>query len=283
MMQPLNLFDETFDQDRTASYILSIQACLDGFYFAIFDTVRNTYIGLIVHPVTEQVYRNDGFVEIFTGLEKEYPWIKCEFKEVWFSFLQSSFTVAPKSFVNETSAKKIFETVHVLEDNRQLQIFNCNNGVEVSIIYDLPTVLANDWLKLQPKTNFIPAVLPLCDSSKIVENEISFNASIQNETLLFSAFDGEKLLLANSYACKNPIDITYYLLSVASALKADVKQVNLFLLGSSEFVSKQHELATAFKKYNTIATYRRAILFTYRLLRYRSEFYNLFAQPFVCE
>ena len=49
-MDVLELIDETFDKDRTETYELSIQVSLNGFSFAVKDTIRNTFIVLISKP-----------------------------------------------------------------------------------------------------------------------------------------------------------------------------------------------------------------------------------------
>jgi len=59
-MVELELIDETFDKDRTEVYELSIQACLNGFSFAIKDTIRNTFIVLVYKPYSGNVIKHDN-------------------------------------------------------------------------------------------------------------------------------------------------------------------------------------------------------------------------------
>ncbi len=87
MLKPLKLIDESFDRDRTGSYDLSVTISINGFSFAVLDTLRNTFIVLVSTPKSEQ----QDFEELFNQAMVDYPWLAGASN--MFTFLSSHHTL----------------------------------------------------------------------------------------------------------------------------------------------------------------------------------------------
>lgn len=282
MKQTVEIFDETFVQDRTASYILSIQVSLDGFYFALLDSVRNTYIGLYAVELSPDIFNREQFSAFFAELKDKFPWLANSFKRVYFSSVNSGFTLAPRSFITEESARAVFEQVNPLAEGSMLHLHNLEH-IDGTVVFDLPEALENAWLELQPETRFIPPIVPLLYLPSQERKRKVINAFTVDNRLFVSLHAGGALMGVNGYTLHDKADIAYYIHAFTRANGISCENTTLYLSGSPDCIGDTSSFSGKFERFNTVASYAKSVMFSYRLLRYRSEYFNLFSQPVLCE
>lgn len=282
-MVELELIDETFDKDRTEVYELSIQACLNGFSFAIKDTIRNTFIVLISKPFTNQVYNHDIWVDHVSETVSNYPFFSQKYKKVLFTYSHSAIAMVPEVFFEEKKAKELFELSHTLPEYCELHCKQHNNGSGFIQIFSLPYALTSSWLKIQPDTKFLNPISPLLCYSDISKNNSLLQVLIDDREIKLVLHENGSFISFNSFQYLNVTDAVYYILSFCKALKEEISFIKVNVAGES---SINNDLIKTLQDYFTIVhsdSHYGSSHFSYQLLRYRNKFFSLFNSSMVCE
>lgn len=278
MLKPLKLIDESFDRDRTGSYDLSVTISMNGFSFAVLDTLRNTFIVLVSTPKSEQ----QDFEELFNQAMVDYPWLAGSFKHVYLSFFSPYFTPVPGKFFSEQKARQLFELVHPLPDGFELHFTpNCNH-TDATLLFALPNSVANWWLKLHPKASFLHPIAPLL-STPAAGSNVLLSVDFNENDFLVALHDGMKFAGANAYTGRHPNDVIYYLLAFCKELGYDSRNVKVSITGHSPMLAELNMLDGYFDRVSSIAQYPKVMLFSYQLISHRSEYFSLFNLGASCE
>lgn len=282
-MVELELIDETFDKDRTEVYELSIQACLNGFSFAIKDTIRNTFIVLISKPFSNQLYNHDIWADHVNEIVSNYPFITQKYKKVFFTYSHSAIAIVPDVFFEEKKAKELFELTHILPEFCELHFKKHNNGSGFTQIFSFPYALTCSWLKIQPDTKFVTPILPLLCYSDINKSNSLLQILIDDREINLVLHENGSFISFNSFQYLNVTDAVYYILSFCKALKDEISFIKVNIAGDSPI---NNDLIKTLQDYFTIVhseSQYGSSHFSYQLLRYRNKFFSLFNSSSVCE
>ncbi|HOP04358.1 MAG TPA: DUF3822 family protein [Tenuifilaceae bacterium] len=281
-MQKLELFDETFDPNRTESYELSIQLSLNGFSFCVNDLVRNCFIALVSNTYSNPVSDDDWFVPVQNIIES-YEWIKNPFKKVIFSYESPIFTLVPKGFHEPEKSNMLLELVHPIPELYELRFNNIDDSA--TCIYALPSMLVSEWKAIHPKTHFIG----FCEPVIAFHKSKNVNPKTNSITL---AFNGKFAVVVISKGIQfqhcttidslNPNDISYYLLNMCNSLDIESTETTVSVTGNHNETELLESLLSQFFKDYSLATNLDQNHFSYLLNRYKGKFANLFNQS-LCE
>jgi len=282
-MDVLELIDETFDKDRTETYELSIQVSLNGFSFAVKDTIRNTFIVLISKPFSGAVITHDNWYPVIEGIVKEFPFLNQKFKKVFFSYTLSPFTIVPKDFFDIQRIKDLFELTHPLPEHFELRYTSISNGENLVILFAMPYTMSSAWLKIQPNTIFLtqPSSLFVGFSKSKYENYVQVYFEETRMTIVYHK--NEKLIAANAFTYMHTNDALYYILSFCNSITDNFSSIQLSIVGES---FNNNELVKGLNKSFSnvsIDPIFNSVHFSYRLLRQRNRHYALFNSFAVCE
>ena len=281
-MQKLELFDETFDPDRTESYELSIQLSLNGFSFCVNDLVRNCFIALVSNTFTSPC-TDDEWAQPVKSIVESYEWVNKPFKKVTFSFESPVFTLIPKGFHESQKSNLLLELVHPIPDLYEVRSNALNDSA--TCIYAMPSVLVSEWKSVHPKTHFIG----FCEPVMAFHKSKNVNQKTNSITL---AFNGKFTVVAISKGLQfqhcttidslNPNDISYNLLNMCKSLDIDAMETEVNATGNHNEIELLESLLSQFFKSFTLATNLDQNHFSYLLNRYKGKFANLFNQS-LCE
>lgn len=283
-MDELELIDETFDSNRTEVYELSIQVNLNGFSFAVKDTIRNTFISLISKYFATTVTNNDNWGSAVDEILSAYPIVSQKFKKKFFSFTPAGFSIVPEEIFDLSKAKSLFEISQPLPEHSEIHHATIhNNGSGKVLIFCLPYTLSSSWLKIQPDTKFLTPVSSLVVNPEISRSDELLQINLSDQQLTITYHKNGNLMAANQFNGKYTNDTLYFTLNFCKSLNVDLTTVRVKISGdainSSEIVKK---LTGYFKNIATDA-YTNSIHFCYQLLRYRTKYHTLFYSPGICE
>lgn len=282
-MDVLELIDETFDKDRTETYELSIQVSLNGFSFAVKDTIRNTFIVLISKPFSGGVITHDNWYSLVEGIVKEFPFLNQKFKKVFFSYTLSPFTIVPEYFFDIQRIKDLFELTHSLPEHFELRYTLISNGENVVVLFAMPYTLSSAWLKVQPNTIFLTQSSSLFVGFGKSKYENYVQVYFEETRMTIVYHKNEKLIAANTFVYMHTNDALYYILSFCNSLSDNFASIQLSVLGES---FNNNELVKGLNKSFSnvsIDPIFNSVHFSYRLLRQRNRYYALFNSFAVCE
>ncbi|MGE0076653.1 MAG: DUF3822 family protein [Bacteroidales bacterium] len=282
-MDELDLIDETFDKDRTEVYELSIQVSLNGFSFAVKDTIRNTYIVLVSKQFSSTIIGHEKWASEVDKMVLDYPILTQKFKRVLFSYALSQYTIVPNDLFVVERIKDLFELTQPLPDQSELHHTSVTNGSSYVLIFSMPYSLSTAWLKIQSKTKFVAPVTPLFFNADILRVDKLMQIYFSEQQLSIVYHEDEKFVASNAYNYRTVEDAAYYILSFCKGLKLDFSQVNVHVLGYSinnDDISKL--LQNYFAQVSSDIHYN-SIHFSYQLLRHRVKYYTLFNATAICE
>lgn len=281
-MQKLELFDETFDPDRTESYELSIQVSLNGFSFSIKDLVRNCFIGLVSCPFELGVASANDWASQVDFIQKSYEWLSRSFKKVIMCYESSSFCLAPNDFFQPDQAKKLLSLSSIINELDEVRYSNTIG--EKVCIFNIPSILASSWLKIQPKTRIVGFCEPLVQFHELSQkdNGSRITISFANGFSIIAISKWNKLLHCGSIESHTIDDTLYHMVNICKQLDLTPAETHVSTMGYVEQAENMDALIERFFKGVSIATTLEQNHFSYLLVKYKGRFANLFNQS-LCE
>lgn len=278
-MAALELIDETFNENRTESYELSVQFRTDGFAFAIKDAERNTFIALVDFPLSVPITDHDSeWPAAIAALTAAYPYLSRRYKRVSVWMHNAPCTFVPEPLFAPDNAKALLELVHPVPPTYELHLSPLQlNGQSAIEIAGIPSALAAEWLRLQPQSQFVATMGHLAFRGYVCPWDTYLLLELDGESRMNAAlFSAGKPQAINTFTIKSPADALYYAIGFARSLNADVAQLPVKIVG---YHPQEADIVALMQRYfREVATgiiYSHA-LFTYRLNKQGNRYFSLF-------
>lgn len=282
-MHEIDIIDETFDRDRTSTYELSIQVSLNGFSYAVKDTIRNTFIALFNTDWKGYAIDSVNYRHFLNNLIEAKPWLTNEFKKVIVAFNLPYFTLVPADFFDPANAKKFLDQVHSIPDCYELGYTELNT-LSLAIVYAAPHEFVNEWKRLHSKTLFIHSLKSFVHIPSNYTSKSYLQVDLDHQHLTIAILSNGQLLTANSYTCKTTTDVVYYTNAIAKTIFKDIDHIHVNLTGDGELmVGLPDEMGRYFNSVSHQAEFYKPVFFSYKLLRFRTEYFRLFNLGVTCE
>lgn len=240
-MQDISIIDETFDENISSSYFLSIQISLDGFCFCTLDPIRNKYIQFHQQSWKQKstglIKNLDDYISEFKFFAQEDSILKLSFKKVFILVSNPDFAIIPNVLFAKDKMETLFKLSHILREEDEL-LSNRVKLVDATIIYPLTKkwkeMLTNSFLNVQifhTHTSTLEALSLFHKSSKI-KNTLTL--CFENKSFDVFAFSESNLMLGNHFDFNTDADFLYYFLYVFEQLKFTNDNMELFVIGDIE-------------------------------------------------
>lgn len=276
-MQKLHLFDETFDQDQTESYELSIQVSLNGFSLCVKDLTRDLFLALVNDTFKNPPVSSDDWHQAVLQIAKTAPWIKKRFKRVVFSYVSLHFALVPSRFFEPNKAKNILSLMFQSDENDEIRHHSITD--DSTIIFCIPSQLVTSWLQVQPSTIVVAPCSPAIKTDGMQSNAHdhgSLSLSINHHYGYVVAKKGKKLLHCVGMSTQNSNDIVYHLLTICNSLNLSPNDTTITVTGAYEDMDQLISLTKNFFKelvpFNALPQSQ----FAYLIGKHRIEFATLF-------
>ena len=208
------LFDETLDINSTANYKLSIQANLDGFYFAILDTLRNKYVLFRAYePDNEAKFSLD---EIESVCRRD-DFLNRKYADVRMVVPTARATAVPAQLYDPAGRDDYFLLNNQKEDADEILV-NRLRYPDAFLIFSLNSDLKALLGQLFPHSEPVHHLKPLLYSLSAGKHSQARNLlhlHVEKDFMNVVLLTGEDLKLCNTFDHRNTSDLMYFLLYVA--------------------------------------------------------------------
>jgi len=232
-MEKKEIFDETFDPNRSESYVLTIQVSLNGISFCINDTVRNMYISFISSPFGMSLSINDEWATPVGQFFSQFDILTRKYKKVLLSFESPLYTIVPTEFFTPEKAKQLFELVHPLPNLYEIR-FNHLVESKSTVIFAIPSSLTSQWLFRQPQTLFFghpSALIAYSGLIKPAKDEPIVLAQFSEQFFISIISKNKELQHCNSFTYHNPNDTAYHLINTCKLLGIEPNRTEIAITG----------------------------------------------------
>ncbi|MBN2519636.1 MAG: DUF3822 family protein [Bacteroidales bacterium] len=244
-MNEINCLDETLDISSTSLYHLSLQISMDGFCYAIHNSINKKYIALKYIPFPPNISDEVIYEKIEEVLNKE-EFLKQNYKTVKSIYLSPKYTLIPDEFFNEKSIKEFYELNHYLSDLDEIH-YNQINSLNAKLIFSIPSQIGNSLYNNFQKIKYFHHATTLI--SNTLKNQLKgpvIRLNVNDNFFDLLIINENKLKLHNTFLYKTSNDIAYYLMYSLNSLNIDTAKTNIICSG---FISKSGAIIKTLKQY----------------------------------
>ncbi|RPH34582.1 MAG: DUF3822 family protein [Bacteroidales bacterium] len=277
-MENKEIFDETFDVNRSESYILTVQVSMEGISFCINDIVRGMYISLISSPFSSPLSESNDWANTVSQYISQFDILSLKYKKVLLCFESTLYTIVPTELFKPERAKELFELVHPLPNLHEIR-FNHLAESKSTVIFAIPSSLTARWLTQQPQTHFYGYPSAQITYSSIVKTAL-------DEPMVFTQFNKQFLInvitknnqlqCCNSIPYHNTNDTAYHLINTCKLAGAEPSKSEISILGSVEDVNNLVLLLSQYFSNVLDSPNHDYHNYAYSIAKYKNSHWNLF-------
>ena len=223
------LTDDLFHQENTKEYTLSIQVNLGGFSFSVVSASEKRLLAWkkVSLAITNRKFLSRHFLEWTTQEEL----LKNEFAEVKFIFDTKEFVPVPDKYFDETENTKYIEALFDVESETEIIAGKIENQ-NAWLLFTLPKPLKENLLGRFPHAEIVHPLKNCIDNLHFSEPEKKRLILLFSSKYFYTVlFNGQNLLLANSFELTHKNDVIFYTLSVAKQFGIVPAKTEVFLAG----------------------------------------------------
>jgi len=238
---------------KTDNIQLSIQFSLGGFSFCVQHNVSKEILYFSEYTFEKNQITPENLVEKIESIFKSDAHLQKDFEKVTVIHQNELYTLVPQNYFKEDAlADYLKYTIKTLKTD-----FIAFDNIKNDEIYNVyvPYINVNNYLfqnfgAFTYKHHISILIEKLLHQNTSKEPVVFVNVS--KASLDIIVFEGEKLMLANSFQYHSKEDFIYYILFVYEQLELSTEKVALFLMGA---IYLESEL------YTIVYTYIRNVLF----------------------
>lgn len=220
---------ETIDFSKSEQYTLSIRLSADGFSFSVFNPLGEGELAFFDRKVEESLSLTANLKQTFRELE----WLSHPYRRVNVLMASKRFTLVPLEFFEDEQAELLFYHNHPKRDNETVQynILRKNNAV---VLFGMDKSARSFLREQYPDIKFYAqasAFIEHFSSKSRLGNCRKMYAHLRKDAADLYCYDRNRLLLANSFECKQTPDRVYYLLYIWKQLGFEQMRDELHLTG----------------------------------------------------
>lgn len=209
--------------------ILSLRLGTEVFKYAVFDPFQEQLPETIVWNVNPAISMTANLKMFFHQNEE----LK-EYKRVNVKVESGRYVCVPVEFFDENVADTYFYHNLPRQENEKI-LWQSIESVGIVVLYALDTNAYQLLSEIYPNVKFIIHVVPVIElfaAKSHQGNNKKLYVNLRNEALDVICLEHGKLLLANSYYCRETGDRAYYLLYVWKQLGFDQERDDISMLGT---------------------------------------------------
>ena len=221
---------ETFNFDHSEQYTLSIRLSTDGFSFSAYNPMQN-------HSFHYTPYKPERGLSMGANVKEmlqQNKSLKHSYKRIRIYTANSNYLPVPFELFDEKQTET-FYTQSYPKDSNSLIFHNILPKANVAMLYALNKTVYQLLKEQFPEARFYTTASPLTEyfaGKSYLGNSKKLYAYLRGKLLTILCFDRGKLLLLNSFLCKQTNDYIYYLLYTWKQLGYDQRQDELYLAGN---------------------------------------------------
>lgn len=277
-MAKLQLFDESFDSNRSESYELSIQFSLNGFSFCITDTVRNYHIALVSNDFENSNAYSPNWRSVIQELITQFPIISHKFRRVQLGYDTQCFTLVPLNYFEPSRAKDLLELTCTLNELDEVRFNSSHSGM--FSVFSIPTQLVSEWLKIQPHTKVRSLHEPILLATEAILKQPRYENTVVlylgTVKPIFILISNRNITHCGSLGSTITDDIAYHTINICQNFNCNVPTTSVFITGVKPFILDLKAILERYFKTVEIGLPVDMNQYTYQLFEYHHQFTPLF-------
>ena len=210
-------------------HTLSIRLSTDGFSFSVFNPLDNDGQSLHERAVDESLSLTANLKQTF----READWLGQTFRRVNVIMADKRFTFIPLEFFEDEQAEMVFYHNHPQRGNETV-LYNILQKNNIVVLFGMDKSACTFLKEQYPLIKFYSQASPLIEyfaSKSRLGNSRKMYAYLRQDAVDIYVYERGRLLLANSFACRQTDDRIYYLLYVWKQLCLEQERDELHLTG----------------------------------------------------
>ena len=234
-MKRIDIIDESFDINSSASYHISLEMSDEGIRYAIMDTIRRKYIALRCEPfdLSPGLSRED---QLKKYLERDI-YFNGNYKSAGLIYATMNSALIPNSLYGEENKEKLFRFTNPLAEN-QLLITNRPATIDATLIFSLPAginrITEGHKIDFKLLHHSIPFIEKSARDAKNDPGRPIVSAQVFPGFLDVVVFKNGNFELFNSFRYKSVSDLVFYILYVFEQVEINPAKGSICLSGCVE-------------------------------------------------
>lgn len=235
---------ETTDFSKSEQYTLSIRLSADGFSFSVFNPLADGNLSFFERKVDDSLSLTANLKQTF----REIEWLNHPYRRVNVLMADKRFTFIPLEFFEDEQAEVIFYHNHPQRENELVQ-YNILPKNNIVVLFGMDKSTCSFLREQYPDIKFYSQASPFIEffaSKSRLGNSRKMYAHLRKDAVDIYTYERGRLLLANSFACKETNDRLYYLLYIWKQLGMEQERDELHLTGE---LSDKEQLLPELRKF----------------------------------
>lgn len=235
---------ERIDFTKSEQYTLSIRLSADGFSFSIYNPLGESDFYFVSYPVNASYSMTANIKEMLAATEA----LNHPYKRINILVDTPRFTPVPFELFEDEQMDALFYH-NFPKNNNEIVLCNILGKSNVVILFAMDKHAHQLLVEHFPAARFFSTASPLTEhfvQKSQLGNSRKLYAHIRERLLEVFCYDKGKLLLINSFPCKQTADRVYYLLYIWQQLGFNQEKDELQLTGK---LDNKDELLTELRKY----------------------------------
>lgn len=220
---------ETIDFSKSEQYTLSIRLSTDGFSFSVFNPLGEGELFFSDRQVEESLSLTANLKQTF----REVEWLGHSYRRVNVLMAGKRFTLVPLEFFEDEQAEILFYHNHSKREN-EIVLYNILRKNNVVVLFSIDKSARSFLTEQYPEAKFYAQASSLIEyfsAKSRLGNSRKMYAHLRQSAVDLYCYDRTRLLLANSFECRQTPDRVYYLLYIWKQLGFEQERDELHLTG----------------------------------------------------
>ncbi len=220
---------ENFNFNNSEQYTLSIRLSTDGFSFSVY----NPLLDHSFYYMPYNIERSLSMAANIKGMLQQNDFLRLPYKRTRIYIVQTNYMPVPFEIFDEEQMEELYYQNYSKVSN-DLVLYNILPKANIVMLYSLNKTVYQLLKEQFPEAKFYTIASPLTEyftGKSYLGNSKKIYAYLQRDNLTALCFDRGKLLLLNTFSCKQSNDYIYYLLYIWKQLDYDQNRDELHLAG----------------------------------------------------
>ncbi|MDR3246213.1 MAG: DUF3822 family protein [Prevotellaceae bacterium] len=223
-MQDIDFVDKSFSLTGNKNYRLSIQVCLNGFSFCIYDVDKQKHVVLKRFSYSRNITDANLWAKEINTIIDDVPVVKAQAKCL---YITQKNVLIPKNIFSEANIRSYISFLFQLDELDEIQ-YRYIPEIESYCCFAIPSPVVNKIFYRFGKVDVYNQVYQAI--RRAGQNPgTRMNIVFCDNFMDISVFRNNKLVLNNSFEIFDIKDIIYFISAIST--KFDVKDIPLYTLG----------------------------------------------------
>lgn len=218
------------DFSKSEQYTLSIRLSTDGFSFSVFNPMGDGELSFFDREVDEGLSLTANLKQTF----REVEWLNRPYRRVNILMADKRFAFIPLEFFEDEQAEIVFYHNHPKRENELVQ-YNILHKNNIVVLFGMDKSACIFLREQYPDAKFYSqasSFIEFFSMKSRLGNCRKMYAHLRKDAIDVYGYERGRLLLANSFACKETADRIYYLLYIWKQFGFEQERDELHLTGA---------------------------------------------------